>query len=183
MDETARGQLNLSMAALADGERSAFDPVYRALWPVLVRFVRALSRDRTLSEDIAQEAMLKIFSRAATFDRYQDALTWSLAIAANEYRSHRRKHANRATDTGEQISTEPSDDETPEAIAIRNNLCDAATTVLSQLRPHDLEVIIAAMCEGPRPALSPAAFRKRLQRALARTRVIWKRHYGSDQVG
>jgi hypothetical protein len=110
------------MAALADGERRAFDPVYRTLWPVLVRFVAVMSTDRMIAEDIAQQALLRILGRASTFDRTKDALTWSMTIAVNEYRSYRRKLGKPAADQRERALTEPIDDDTPEAIALRDNL-------------------------------------------------------------
>jgi hypothetical protein len=84
-------ELKRTLAALAEGERRA---VYRTLWPLLVRFIAAASRDRALAEEIAQRAMLRILSKVATFDPSRDALAWSLAIALNEYRSYRRRRAH-----------------------------------------------------------------------------------------
>ena len=183
MDEATRGLLNRNIAALADGERSAFDAVYGMLWPLLVRFITKVSGDRMVAEDMGQQAMLKILSRVATFDRSQDALAWSMTIAMNEYRSHRRKLRNRDAGSSEWTRAEPSDEDTPEAITIRNNLTEAVRAVLGQLRPQDLEVIVAAIAEGQRPQLTAAAFRKRLQRAMANTRLIWKKQYGDDRTG
>jgi len=183
MDEAARRLLNRGMAALADGERDAFDPVYRTLWPLLVRLVAAISRDPMIAEDIAQQAMLKILARVSTFDRTKDALAWSMSIAVNEYRSYRRRLRTRAGDPREWVLAEPINDDTPEAIAIRDNLTDAARTVLGKLQQQDLEVLVAAIYEGQRPQITGAAFRKRLQRVLANTRLIWKRHYGDDRTG
>ena len=183
MDEATRALLNRNVAALADGERSAFDAVYGILWPVLVKFITKVSRDRMIAEDMVQQAMLKILSRVATFDCSQDALAWSMTIVMNEYRSHRRKLGNRDAGTGEWTLAEASDDDTPEAIAIRNNLTEAVRAVLGQLRPQDLEVIVAVIAKGQRPQLTAAAFRKRLQRAVANTRLIWKKRYADDRTG
>jgi RNA polymerase sigma-70 factor, ECF subfamily len=183
MDEVTRGFLNRTMAALADGDRSAFDAVYRHLWPILTRFVATMSTDPMIAEDIAQQSMLKILTRVATFDRSMDAVTWSLAIAVNEYRSCRRKLSNRAIDGGESSPPEPIEANTPEAIAIRTDLTNAARAVLTELRPQDLEVVVAAIYDAQRPRLTAAAFRKRLQRALAASRLIWKKRYGDDRTG
>jgi len=182
MDEVTRGLLNRSMAALADGDRSAFDVVYGNLWPVLTRFVAALSADPMIAEDIAQQSMLKVLTRVSTFDRSMDAVTWSMAIALNEYRSYRRKLSNRAIDGCERSQAEPSEANTPEAIAIRTDLTTAARAVLTELRPQDLEVVVASIYEAQRPRLTAAAFRKRLQRALAASRLIWKKRYGDDRT-
>ncbi len=182
MDEVTRSQLNRSMAALAEGERGAFDAVYRTLWPVLTQLVATMCADRMIAEDIAQQAMLKIMARVSTFDPSKDALAWSMTIAVNEYRSYRRKLGNRA---GSQVtaSIEPVNNDTPEAIATQDDMRAAARAVLGQLRAQDREVLIAAIYDGLRPPLAGAAFRKRLQRALAHTRLIWKRHYGDDRHG
>ena len=94
MDDAGRMALNRNLAALADGERAAFDPVYRTLWPLLVRFIAGISGDRAIAEDMAQQAMLKIFSRVSTFDASRDGLSWSMTIAFNEYQSYRRRRAN-----------------------------------------------------------------------------------------
>jgi DNA-directed RNA polymerase specialized sigma24 family protein len=119
----------------------------------------------------------------STFGRSKDALAWSMTIAVNEYRSYRRKLGNRAADSsGQWILSDLTDCDTPEAITLRNNLRDAARTLMGQLQPRDLEVVVAALYEGQRPPLAAAAFRKRLQRALANTRVIWKRLYGDDHT-
>lgn len=183
MDEATRCLLNRHMALLADGERGAFDLVYRTLWPALAKFVGAISRDPTLGEDIAQQAMLKILGRVSTFDRTQDALAWSMTIAMNEYRSYRRKLGARVGDQCEWVLVEPVNDDTPEAVAIRDNLTEAARAVLGKSRQQDLEVLVAALYERQRPSIPASAFRKRLQRALANTRLIWKRHYGDDRTG
>jgi hypothetical protein len=42
MDEVTRRLLNRNVAALADGDRGAFDPVYRTLWPLLTQFIAAI---------------------------------------------------------------------------------------------------------------------------------------------
>lgn len=181
MDEATRSLLNRSMAALAEGERGAFDPTYRILWPLLVKMITRISGDRMIAEDVAQQAMLKILGRVSTFDCSKDALAWSMTIGVNEYRSYRRKLGHRAPD--EWILAEPTDSDTPEAITIRNNRCEAARAVFGQLPPRDLEVVVAAMYDSQRPTVEPAAFRKRLQRALANSRAIWKRFYGDDATG
>ena len=183
MDEATRSQLNRSMAALADGDRRVFDLVYRTLWPVLTELIAVISADRMIAEDIAQQAMLKILARVSTFDPCKDALAWSMTIAVNEYRSYRRKLGHHTVAKVAGDLAEPIDHDTPEAIAIRNNLVDAARAVLGKLRPQELEVVVAAIYEAERPPLTAAAFRKRLQRVLAHTRVIWKRYYGDDRTG
>lgn len=180
MDQEARASLNRNMTALADGDRKAFDPVYRILWPLLTGFVGRMCGDRVIAEDIAQQSMLKIFSRASTFDRSRDALAWSLTIAGNEYRTYRRKLGNRRMEALDLAVSLPANDETPETIVIRDNLNAAIRGVMGQIRPQDVDAVIAAVNEGERPPVTAAAFRKRLQRAIENSRLLWRRRYGAD---
>ena len=47
----------------------------------------------------------------------------------------------------------------------------------------EAEALVAALYDSQRPPLLAAAFRKRLQRAVANTRSIWKRRHGDDRTG
>src|SRR5713226_4103738 len=71
------------MLRIADGDRSAFSAVYKTLWPVLRAFV-ARQLQPSDSEDVAQEALLKVLGRASDFDPEREALTWALGTAAVE---------------------------------------------------------------------------------------------------
>jgi RNA polymerase sigma factor (sigma-70 family) len=181
LDEAGRTELKRNLTALADGERRAFDPVFRTLWPLLVRFIASASADRALAEEIAQRAMLKILSKVATFDPSRDALAWSLAIAFNEYRSYRRRRAHAACQLEESALLAIPADNTPEALVVSDSLQEAVREVLAALRAADREAIVAAIYDGSRPPVSAAAFRKRLQRALANARQLWRRRYGDDR--
>lgn len=72
------------------------------------------------------------------------------------------------------------ENDTPEAIAILDGLREAVRDVLAGLCQRDREAIVAAIYDSSRSPLTAAAFRKRLQRALANARHLWKRRYGDD---
>ena len=57
-----------------------------------------------------------------------------------------------------------------------------AREVLGALRPEDAEAIAASVERGAasRFGLPPATFRKRLQRALERARLLWRTRHGHD---
>ena len=81
MDSGERGALQEELTALARGDRAAFDPVFRRLWPLLRGFAgRFLPRDE--ADDVAQEALLRVFARSSEFDTRRDALSWVLGVAA-----------------------------------------------------------------------------------------------------
>jgi RNA polymerase sigma-70 factor (ECF subfamily) len=128
--------------------------------------------------DVAQQTLLDVFSRAGEFDPSRDALAWILGIAAWNCRTARKKIARRREDhlTPERTSDAPS----PEEDAIRRDLMGAIEAVVGELRPLDAETIFAAIDCAARPQIEPAAFRKRLQRALTRLRTAWGARHGID---
>jgi RNA polymerase sigma-70 factor (ECF subfamily) len=168
-------ELRQLMARLADGDRAAFGPAFALLWPRLRAFAVRYAGDD--GEDAAQAALLKIFARAADYDRDRDPWPWALGIAAWECRTLRRKRQRRR----EEPLARPdagADCPSPEARAIDADLRAAAEEVLGSLRPIDVETI-AALADGRRTA-EGATFRKRAERAVARFRLAWRARHGSE---
>jgi RNA polymerase sigma-70 factor (ECF subfamily) len=172
----ARAEIQALLVRLSDGDRSALEPAFRALWPILGAFsARALGRDAE-AEDAAQQTLLRVFAQAATFDRERDGVAWVLTIASYECRTFRRRAARRreqGLDAAEKLGTA---DETPEALAVQRDLETAAREVLGGLREEDARAVLDAIGET-RPA--GATFRKRLQRALGRLRLAWRTKHGT----
>ena len=69
------------MAALADGRRAAFAPLYAALWPLLRDFCRRALSHEADGDDAAQQALLQLFARAVDYDETRDAVAWAIGIA------------------------------------------------------------------------------------------------------
>jgi len=169
-----RAELRRLMVRLADGDRAAFRPAFALLWPRLRAFA-ARCVAAADAEDVAQAALLRVFSRASEYDAERDALAWALGIAAWECRTLRRTRQRRRED--HVAPPDPPDPgENPEEMVIARDLSAAAEAVLGTLRPIDIETIRAAA--GSRK-LRGATFRKRLSRALARLRIAWRARHGS----
>lgn len=180
MQPHARSLLNESMRRLADGDRAAFEPVYAALWPAIGAFCRRMLRDGPDAEDAAQQALLKVFDRASTFEPEADALTWALAIAAWECRTVRRRRSRSREAPDEHATAVAADAPTPEDAVIARELEDAAREVLGTLSETDRATLLSTVLErGGDPSVSGAAFRKRRERAWARLREAWRRIYGT----
>src|ERR1017187_5865902 len=62
-------ELDRQMALLADGDRSAIEPLFRALWPVIQGCCKRALGDGADADDAAQQAMEKIFNEASRYDR------------------------------------------------------------------------------------------------------------------
>jgi RNA polymerase sigma-70 factor (ECF subfamily) len=176
VERSERAELRRLMERLADGDRTAFGPVFALLWPQLRAFAVRLAGPAD-GEDAAQAALLKVFSRASEYDRERDALPWALGIAAWECRTLRKRRERRR----EEFALAPAAASTvlsPEEAAIDADLRAAAEAVLGELRPMDVETIIS-IASGRR-AVQGATFRKRAERALARFRLAWRARHGSE---
>jgi RNA polymerase sigma-70 factor (ECF subfamily) len=169
-----RAELSRLLARLKDGDRAAFDPAFALLWPL----VRAFA-ERWLGpadgEDAAQAALLSVFARASEFEPGRDGAAWAVGIAAWECRTLRRKHQRRREEQGAPCER-PSPQPSPEEAASAGELRDAVQEVLGDLRPLDVETLLAAA----RGSTGGATFRKRLSRAIARFRIAWRARHGSD---
>jgi RNA polymerase sigma-70 factor (ECF subfamily) len=167
------------MARLADGDRSAFAPAFGVLHPLLVRFCARLLPDGADAEDAAQAALLKVFTRAADFDASRDALPWVLSLAAYECRTS-RKARQRRREEGAPDAAVPDAGEGPEARLAGAQLAAALREVLEDLSPEDVATLAAAVGEAERPAVPPATFRKRVERAMTRLRAAWRTRHGVE---
>ena len=161
------------MAALASGDRAAFEPLFRALHPRALRFARC-RLSPSLAEDAAQSALLKVFARASEFSPGRPVLPWFYAVCTNEIRGEaRRQKTSRSLDQDEALDL-ASDEVTPEDACLRAELESALAVAIEALDADSAEAIHAALGRGARPVLPEATFRKRLSRADARLRAAFR---------
>ncbi len=175
MDTAGRERLNGLMVRLADGDRTVFDEVYSALWPVISTFC-----SRTLpqadAEDAAQQALFKIFDQAIHFERDRDVVTWALSIAMWEVRTIRKRNLRARTSDLADFEL-PSAARTPEMLAADRQITGVALDVLGQLSVADRETLLATFNDEAPEGVAGATFRKRRERALARLKLAWRRVY------
>jgi DNA-directed RNA polymerase specialized sigma24 family protein len=172
-----RAELQKWMTRLADGDRSAFHPVFSLAHPLLLRFAERMLRGAPEAEDAAQQALLKVFAHAAQFEPERDALSWMFGLTAWECRTARQaRHRRRERDeVPEGVAAE-----TPESMLTTNQLLEAARELVGALSREDVETLAAAWGNAPRPPIPAATFRKRLQRTVGRLRLAWRFKHGAD---
>ena len=98
------------MAAIADGDEAAFSRLVRDLAPVLLRFARAaLTVSPAEAEEVVQEALIRLWQQAATWQPDGRISTWAHRVT---YRlcidRLRRQRPSVAIDTLEDSLTDPA---------------------------------------------------------------------------
>jgi RNA polymerase sigma-70 factor (ECF subfamily) len=176
MDGVQRRELHALMVRLADGDRSALDPVYALLTPILVRFCRKMLGDVTAGDDAAQQALLAIFLRVSELDPERDGLSWAFGLAAWECRTIRRRGQRRGEIPLAAAEDVPDTASSAVTALAEKQALEALEACVGSLAPADVAVVAAAL-RGEREV--GATFRKRLERALGRLRALWRSRHGT----
>ena len=98
MSPTPSGDDEAAVRRVLAGDISRFDGIVRRWQGRLVSLAWRFCRDRTMAEDMAQEAFVKAFRALPTFRGDAAFSTWLTAVALNTYRSLLREHAPAASD-------------------------------------------------------------------------------------
>ncbi len=167
-------EIDALMARLSNGDRSSFDPLFSALYPRALRLAK-LRVDTQRAEDIAQNALMKVFANASSFEAGRAVLPWFYAVVANEIRANTRgvwsqKRLSLDSDGKAQAHTLSDGSLDPEATAILREVELAVTHAVEALDTVSANAIRAVLGEGARPAVDDPTFRKRVSRAYARLR-------------
>ncbi len=165
--DVCEDELDDWMARLALGDRSAFEPLYRALHPRALRFCRAKLGSLD-AEDVAHEILERVFFRAAEFESGRPVLPWFYAVAANQVRTviRRRQRRKRLDD----VHPEPPHANDPEAELVDREVRSALDQAIAKLDGESHDAIQSLLGERARPDVPPATFRKRVSRIYARLR-------------
>jgi DNA-directed RNA polymerase specialized sigma24 family protein len=169
--------LDALMARLADGDRAAFDPLFRAFHPRAVRLARLRLSDAD-ALDAAQSALENVFARASEFTAGRPALPWFYAVVANEVQAiARRQGVATRRDAGPEAIDAASAPGDPEGDLTRAELRAALAAAIDALDPVSASAIAGLLGDAPPLPVSPAASRKRVSRAYARLRQLLERFH------
>lgn len=92
----ARTDEQLLAAYRSRGDRAAFRTLIERHHDDLLRFLRRLTGDHQMAEDIFQDSFLQVHLSAHTFDTARAFRPWLFTIAANKARDQLRKRTRRA---------------------------------------------------------------------------------------
>lgn len=144
----ARGQEPAFRELLTRYERPVFSLIYRMV------------RDRTLAEDLAQEAFIRAFNAIGTYKTSYKFSNWILKIANNHTIDHLRKrkletvsidgspHARTADEVTQSQVVIASSDETPAEYVEHRELGNQIEQAIAGLREEYRTVIVLRHVEG-----------------------------------
>ena len=171
---TNEATLDALMARLARGDRAAFEPLYLALQPRALRLATARV-GASSAADVAQSALLRVFSRASEFEPGRPCLPWFYAIVGNEIRTAQRGAARYVLELAP--SQEPLDEaRDAESKLVTRELERALQLAIDSLDAESANAVRAMLGLAPMPELQPATFRKRVSRAYAKLRLLLGGH-------
>lgn len=78
------------LGEVAEGDRGAFEALYRATSRKLFGICLRLLQDRAEAEEVVQEVYATVWRKAAQFDPAANAITWLATIARNKALDRRR---------------------------------------------------------------------------------------------
>ena len=109
-------------------------------------YLYSLSRDPSLSEDLAQEVFLEVVKSIATFRGESDIKTWLFSIARHKWYSYLRK-TSRQTNTEDLSEFMVSSEKTPEEQCQDEEVAKRIYALLD-LEPERTRSIVAMRLEG-----------------------------------
>lgn len=71
-----------------------FDEIYNLYFKEIYLYIKSLSKDENIAEEITQETFFKALKNIESFDGSKDIRAWLFTIAKNTYFSHYKKNKN-----------------------------------------------------------------------------------------
>jgi RNA polymerase sigma-70 factor (ECF subfamily) len=144
-DRATEAQIAAALARCASGDRAALRVIYDAEAPRMVGVARRMLRRQDLAEEAAQDAFMRIWRAASTFDPQKGAArSWLYAILRNCALSILRDEGRLASDDDAADQPAPMTESAlarlPETSALRR--------CLEQLDPARRSVVVLAYVHG-----------------------------------
>jgi RNA polymerase sigma-70 factor, ECF subfamily len=140
--------LTVDVAAAQAGDEEAFRRVYRAVQPLLLRYLRVLVRDA--ADDVASEAWLHIVRDLRTFRGDFDGFRgWAATIARHRALDHLRWVGRRPVElvAPEETADRPVDED-PEALALDALATERAIRLIRTLPRDQAEAVMLRAVMG-----------------------------------
>jgi RNA polymerase sigma-70 factor (ECF subfamily) len=170
------------VARIAGGDRTAFAAFFGRYATRVKAYLIRLGARGALAEDLAQDAMVAVWRRAASFDPAKaKASTWMFVIARNAWIDRLRREKVELAYNSSLILSEESDDELPEDAAERVQTEAQMQEALALLSEDQRQVVQLSFFEdrphseiAERLSLPLGTVKSRLRLAMSKLRAYWE---------
>jgi RNA polymerase sigma-70 factor (ECF subfamily) len=172
------------IARIAAGDRDAFAHLFSVYAGKVKGYLLRLGAPASVAEDMAQDAMVSVWRRAASFDPAKaKASTWIFVIARNAWIDKLRREKVELAYRSVTIVSEESEEEAPEDAAMRGQTEEQVATALATLSEEQRQVVRLSFFED-RPhseiaehlSLPLGTVKSRLRLALIKLRAHWEQY-------
>lgn len=169
---------------IATGDREAFAALFALYAPKVKSYLLRLGAPGAAAEDLAQDAMLSVWRRAASYDAAKArASTWIFVIARNAWIDRLRRERVELTYRVASPVSEESDDEAPDDAAVRLQTEEQVEAALSTLSDEQRQVVRLSFFEDrPHSEIAEAlslplgTVKSRLRLALIKLKAHWEQY-------
>ncbi|MFC3652917.1 RNA polymerase sigma factor [Dyella humi] len=123
------------LGRVAAEETDAFEALYRLYSPRLQRFVRGVTKQPALIEEILDDTMMVVWRKAYTFNHSSKVSTWIFAIAYRQSLKTLKRLGHLQDESGERADVSvPGPDDALQLLELRKHLDDALGTLSPEQR-------------------------------------------------
>lgn len=170
------------LARVAQGDREAFALAFAKFAPKVKSYLLRLGAPAAQAEDLAQDAMVSVWRRAASFDAAKaKASTWIFVIARNAWIDRLRREKVELAYRGVMDAPEDSSDEAPDDAAVRVETEARMRAAMDDLTEEQKQVVRLSFFEdqshseiAERMAIPLGTVKSRLRLALIKLRARWE---------
>lgn len=182
MDSGADRSDDALLVRIAAGDREAFASVFARYAPRVKSYLLRLGAPGAIAEDLAQDAMVSVWRRAASYDPAKaKAATWIFVIARNAWIDKLRREKVELAYRETSPVSEESEDEAPDEAAMRTQTEEQVSVALTTLSDEQRQVVrLHFFQDMPHSEIAEAlslplgTVKSRLRLALIKLRSHWE---------
>jgi RNA polymerase sigma-70 factor (ECF subfamily) len=132
---------------ISQGDREALTDLYEQNRQSLLSYLRLLTSDNGLAEEILQDTLLAVWAGASNFGGRSSGRTWLFSIARRRARDLLRRRAVPLADLSV-LTTIPSREPEPADAVMAGETTDALTNAFGRMSPAHQEVLNLTFVHG-----------------------------------